>query len=355
MKKIIILFIGLFIFSGYKDKSKDIDKIEKELNKNVKIEIIRNKAFVKNTISSGLVEPLKEVDQITDTGGEIIKINHKNGDRVKKDDIILVLRDQNINSAYIKAKADYISSKSDYETKIINFKKITELYQDQFVSEDEYLNIKNKLNQSLSNFKRAETSYIYNKENYENLTMKAKISGMVTDMDQQLYKKLNVKDKVFTIIDDKIMRIKTGVSDSEINTLQIGAKAYITLEGIENIYIGNVYEINPVADPKTRKYEVKIKLNNKDKKFKKGMYSNVVLETGKKIGYLVPKEAIITRDLFSYIFIINEEKAKMIKIKRGSFQGNYQEIINKFLPKVFKIVIDGQFFLEDGEKVKILK
>lgn len=353
MKKIIILMIGLFIFSGCKNGNKITDKIEKEKPKNVRIEVVTNKYFVKNDVTSGVIEPLKEVDQITDTGGEVIEINYKNGDRVKKGDIILSLRDQNINSAYIRSKADYISSKSDYETKITNFEKIKKLYQDQFISEDEYFNIKNKLNQSLSSLKIAETSYIYNKENYDNLIMKAKISGLVTDMDQQLYKKIEAKEKVFTIVDDKVMRIKTGVSDSEINTLQIGAKAYITLEGIEKKYLGEVYEINPVANLKTKKYDVKIKLNNSDKRLKKGMYSNVILETGEKKGYLIPKEAIITKDLFSYIFIMSGETAKLVRIERGSFQKNYQEIINESLSKTFKVIVEGQFFLEDGDKVKI--
>jgi len=357
MKKILILLMGLILLSacGSKDSSKEGKEVTKEESyKSVRVEKVKKKQLLRNDISSGIIDPVNEVSQLTDTGGDVAKINFKNGDRVEKGGVILVLKDQDVHSAHLREEANYLSARSDYETKSINYKKFEKLYQEELISEDEYLNVKNQLNQSFSNLKRAEASYLSAKENYDNLTMKAKISGIVTDMDHKLYEKIEAKTRVFTVIDDSIMRIKTGVAGEEINNLQVGGRADISPENTGEKYQGKVYEINPVADPETKKYEVKIELNNRDSKLKKGMYSRVVLETGEKIGYLVPKQAIVVKDLYSYIFVVAGEVAKEIKVDRGYSQGNYQEVVSKLLPETFKVVVEGQFLLEDNNKVRVL-
>lgn len=357
MKKIAVLLMVIILLNacGDRETSKETkENSEGENYKTIRVESIQKDELVRNDISSGIIDPINEVPQITDTGGDVVKINFRNGDRVREGDIILVLKDQDVHSSYLRAEADYLSARSNYETKTINYNKFEKLYMENLISEDEYLNVKNQFNQSFSALKMAEANYLSTREDYDNLTMRAKISGVLTDMDHKLYEKIEAKKRVFTVVDDSIMRIKTGVSVAEISSLQINGMASVSPEGTDEVYNGNVYEINPVADPETKKYEVKVEIDNKDGRLKKGMYSSVVLETGRKKGYVVPKKAIIVKDLYSYIFIVADEIVKQIKVERGYPQGSYQEVESRTLPEKFQVVIEGQFLLEDNDRIKIL-
>ena len=93
---------------------------------------------------------------------------------------------------------------------------------------------------------------------------------------------------------------------------------------------------------------------NPEEKIKKGMYSKVLVETGKQNGYLVPKNAIVIKELYSYIFIVENGEARRIKIERGYSIGDKQEVISDELYSNMQLVTEGQFLLEDRDKVNIL-
>ena len=200
----------------------------------------------------------------------------------------------------------------------------------------------------------AEANYFKAKEDYDNLTMRAKISGVITDMDVKLFEKISGNTEVFTVVDDSVMRINTAVSSGEVNTLRIGGRAIITPEGMDETFEGVVYEINPVADSATKKFAVKVELPNENRELKKGMYSKVNIQTGEREGFLVPLESVVVKDLYSYIFIEEDGKAKEVKVERGYSQSGSVEVISGELPDRFKVVVEGQFLLEDRDSLKVL-
>lgn len=222
------------------------------------------------------------------------------------------------------------------------------------ISEDEYLLKKTSFLQAESALKTSEATYLTAKKDYDDLVVKAKLNGVVTDLELKAHEKIAPNSHLVTVVDDSKILVKTGVSVHEISELSVGNKAEIDLEGIENNYFGNVYEINPVANKDSKKYQIKIEIDNPDGKIKKGMYSKVLVETGSKNGYLVPKNAIVIKELYSYIFVVENGEAKRIKVERGYSNDDRQEIISDELYSNMKLVTEGQFLLEDRDKVNIL-
>ncbi|MGL5123429.1 MAG: efflux RND transporter periplasmic adaptor subunit [Fusobacteriaceae bacterium] len=354
MSKKIILSIILIIISAC-GKNVNENKAKLQNTKNVKTIEVGRKKIIKTNISSGVIEAINEVTEITKTGGKIKKINYRNGEMVKKGDTILILEDQNVHSNFLKAKAGYLFSQSDYNTKKINYEKIVKLREEKFISEDEFLVKKSGFIQSESNLNSNRAIYLSAKEDYENLNMKSKISGIITDLDVKMYEEIEVGKALFTVVDDEFFYVKTSVSPYEMEGIKEGNRAILEIEGVEEKQIGEVIEINPVAQKDTKKYQVKVVIKNDRKKIKKGMYSNVIIETGEKIAHVVPKNAIVVKDLFSYIYINENGFAKEIKIERGYSKGEEQEIIGKELLEKMELIIDGQYILEDNDKLNIIK
>ncbi|MGL6168360.1 MAG: efflux RND transporter periplasmic adaptor subunit [Fusobacteriaceae bacterium] len=345
-----LIFIAI-IGCGKKEQSKK----SIEVVRNVKVEILEKKDITKSNNSSGVVEVENEVSEITPTGGTVKKINFKNGDRVKAGEVLVVLENVSVQSAYAKAKASYISSKSDYETKKINFRKIQQLRLEKLISEDEFLTNKNQFTNSESMMYSAEANFISAKDDYEKLIMKAKISGIVTDLDVKIYEKINNEKVVFVIVDDSKMYVKTSVSPMEILGIEVGNIAEIEVEGTTKIYNGKVSEINPVAGKESKKYPVKIIVENSANELKKGMYANISLESGTRNTFVVNKSSIVLRDLFSYIYVNEKGVAREIRVERGYSKGNELEIISEELTPGMEIVVDGQYILENKDKLKVVK
>lgn len=352
IKKLLVASTILLLLSCGSKNTKP--KRKESVGKNIKISEITPEKIVRLNISSGVTEPLNEVKTVTKTGGTVKKINFKNGDKVQKGQIVLVLEDQEVQSAYLRAEATYISNKADFEIKEKNYIKFKQLYEKQLISEDEYLVKRSSHLSAESSLKNSEATYLAAKKDYEDLIVKAKLTGVVTDLNLKLYEKVAMNTDIVTVVDDSKILVRTGVSVHEINELSVGNKAEVDLEGVQNNYFGNVYEINPVANKDNKKYQIKVEIDNKEGYIKKGMYSKVSVQTGVKEGYLVPKNAIVIKELYSYIFIIEDGKAKRVKVDRGYSNGDKQEILSDELYSNMKLVVDGQFLLEDRDKVNIL-
>lgn len=352
IKKIFAIVLSLVLLGCGSEKNKQ--KPKEKIGKNIKIQDVSPELITKLNISSGITEPLNEVKIVTKTGGTVKQINFKNGDKVQKGQIILTLEDQEVQSAYLKAQATYLSNKADFDIKRKNYEKFRQLYDKSLISEDEYLAKKTGYLQGESDLKSSEAMYLSAKKDFEDLVVKSKLNGIVTDLNLKLYEKVAPNSDIVTVVDSSKVLVKTGVSVHEISELSVGNKAEIDLEGIEKNYFGNVYEINPVANKDNKKYQIKVEIDNPEGKIKKGMYSKVLVETGRKDGYLVPKNTIVIKDLYSYIFVVENGEARKIKVDRGYSNGDRQEIISDELYSNMQLVTEGQFLLEDRDKVNII-
>lgn len=352
MKKLILSTVCslIFISCNSEKKIKPINNF-----KTVKTISISPQTILKTESSSGIAEPLNEVSEITKTGGNVEKINFKNGEKVKKGQTILELSDSDVLADFLKSEATFFSAKNDFKIKEENFNKFTKLFKSNFISQDEYSNKKIEYLQSEATLKTAEANYILAKNNYDDLKVKAKIDGVITDLNLKKYQKVEANTKLFTIVNSDTILVNASVSPSEINNINKNLKANILFEGVDKNYVGKIYEINPSANSENNKYSIKLQIDNKDSLIKKGMYADILLNTGEKTGYLVPKEAIVLKELYSYIFVVENNQAKMIKIERGYENGKNQEIKSDELYPNMSLVIDGQYLLEDRDKVNIIK
>jgi RND family efflux transporter MFP subunit len=367
VKQMAILLIGLSLIAC--GKKETTTSVKEEINyKNVKVIDAVLSKINKVAVSSGSLDSINEMEEVTKNRVDVIKINYKNGDKVKIGDIVLVLENQDVKSSYLDSKAKLISAKADYNTQKTTYDKYKILYNEKLISEDEFLNIKNKLASSEGTYRSAEASFLTNKKDYNDLTVKAKINGTIADLDLKLYQNIEKELSLFKIVDNDNLRILSGVSSRDVIGLKIGAKANIYVEGSLESVEGSLYEINPIANSSTRKFEVKIKIDNKDSKYKQGMFARVELYTGKKEGILVPKEAIIIEELYSYIFVVNKENieleknkkketkemlvARKIRVDLGISDGKNSEVISPDLKESNKVVLVGQYSLNDGDYIK---
>lgn len=367
VKQIAMLFIGLSLIAcGKKEKS---NSVKEEVNyKSVRAIDAVLSEIDKVSVSSGSLDSINEVEEVTKNRVDVIKINYKNGDQVKVGDVVLVLESQDVKSAYLDSEARLISAKADYNKQKNTYNKYKILYDEKLISEEEFLDIKNKLASSEGTYRSAKASFLSNKKDYNDLTVKAKIDGTIANLDLKLYQNIEKELPLFKIVDNNNLRILSGVSSKDIIGLKVGAVANIYVEGSLEPIKGILYEINPIANLSTRKFEVKIKIKNKDSKYKQGMFSRVELYTGKKEGILVPKEAVIIEELYSYIFIINKEKvdfeengkkeskemlvARKKRVELGVSNGKNYEVINPDLKELNKVVVIGQYSLNDGDYIK---
>lgn len=472
MKKNKLILIAILIVSisimasgfGRKESSKT-KKISVE-KKTVKVQKIQEQKIQKRTITNGKTEPLLEVRQASKIGGEIVEIAVKNGDYVKKDDVILRIDNDQIEANYKIAEANYLMAKSNYEraslfaksenirkleqseagvtsakmqldkalrgadleeisnaeagvkTAESNYKVVKNLYlknkklfEEKLISEQTFLDIESKyegakngyetakrnlilikrgadqeditsleanlknaeqsyrllkkyidneiwkyeITNSKANYLTAKANYELMQEQYNDLTIKAKISGVIANLDVDLYNNLKTEDVIFNVMNTDEMIVEVGISGKDFMELDKKSNVKIYVEDLNKYYDGEIYEKNPSASQGTNKFKVKVKFKNTKNEVQMGMYAKAVIDIKSSKGILVPQKAIVISNLFKYVFVSENGRAKKVRVETGVENGDNIEILSNNIKSGDKIIIEGQYTLEDGTPINEVK
>lgn len=337
MKKLIYMsIISALIFAGCGKKKVEKEIVEKP--KYVVTEAIAERKMSQIFKSDAVLEPEYKVDHKTEKGGTIEKIFKKNGEKVKKGELVIKLTDAVTEENFISSESLYKVAKNNY----IKFKK---LYDENLISYLEYVNYENT-------YSTAKASYEIAKSDYDKLSRKAEIDGYVGNLFGKLGNEVDGNTTLFTVVNDKTMESYIGFPAEWLNQIEVNGSLKIEVPAVDKTYDGKILEINPIADTVTKKYMIKISIDNTDGRVKDGMYSYATIPVGSVSSMTVPDESIFIRNLQNYIFVIENGVAKRVEVQVGAKNPPYTTISSEEIKLGDKVVVKGLFGLEEGAKVE---
>lgn len=123
----------------------------------------------------------------------------------------------------------------------------------------------------------AKAAYDFAKTRYDDLKVKSEYSGLITAMDIEEGNKVLPGRALFTVSDNDTMILRVGVPEKNITSIKKNGKADVFIDTINKTYKGVIESINPIGDEKTKKFEVKVKINNSSHTAKDGMHGEVTV------------------------------------------------------------------------------
>ena len=362
MKKLltILLATSLLLVACGKDKEEtketkqETTKVEEQqVIKTVEVSEVTTRQMSKLFESSAVWEPLAKVDFSTDKGGTVEKIYKRNGEYVKKGEVIVKLSDAQTEADFLQAKANYQSATSNYSIARNNYQKFKTLYDKQLISYLEFSNYEATFTSAQGNLEVAKAAYMNAQNSYSKLVAKAEISGIVGNLFIKEGNDIKAKETLFTILNDKQMQSYVGVTPEAISKVKLGNDINVKIDALAKEYTAKITEVNPIADSTTKNFKVKLTLDNSDGEIKDGMFGNVVIPVGESSVLSVEDEAIVTRDLVNYVFKYEDGKAKQIEVQVGATNLPYTEISSPEIKEGDKIIVKGLFGLQNNDKVEI--
>ena len=151
-----------------------------------------------------------------------------------------------------------------------------------------------------------------------------------------------------------VVDVEIGVSDQDMKHIEFGQKVKVYLYGLDKSYDGIVGEIGPSADPTTRTFAVKVKVKNPKFEIKPGMVAKVDIPVSSVEGILVPVSSVLSRPEGEVVYIYDEETATVRKqlVETGDIMKDKIKILSG-ISNGDKLVVEGQFKLNDNDKVSV--
>jgi HlyD family secretion protein len=159
---------------------------------------------------------------------------------------------------------------------------------------------------------------------------------------------------VALVVDMDTMKINISLPEKYIPKIKLGQEAKIIVDAYpDEEFLGKISMISPVLDTDTRSASIEITAENKEHRLKSGMFAKVRLSLEKRLSIpVIPQESLMGKGDETYVYVVENNKAVLTKVKADIQQGPYVGIKDG-LKGGEMVVILGQQRLSDGAAVRV--
>lgn len=267
----------------------------------------------------------------------------------------------NYKDTYDKAKNSYTQSelaleqaKNQYTSAQDSLKQAQTNY-DILVNKTSAENVtkaRDSLNQAQAQLESSKAQLESSRKNLKDASVETPISGTVSQCNVTEGATLSQGTTPFVIINTNSVDIKVNVSENMINSIKAGDSVRIDIPVLstDSDFNGTISYVSPDSNSDGT-YEVKVNIPNSDDALKAGMFAQVYFTKEKNENALVlPRDCVITKDGESYVFAVEEGKAKKCVVEMGIDNGDTVEITSGVTAGM-TVVTEGQTYLSDGDSV----
>ena len=197
--------------------------------------------------------------------------------------------------------------------------------------------------------------------NFAQAEVKSPIAGMITkyfvDLGDEVFPAQPMPGQpLLTIAEINKVKIEIHLSEKDTGKVKKEQKVRILVDAYpEKIFWGKVSEIAPQINSLTRKLKVDVEVSNEEHLLKSGMFARVEIITNEYENILVvPLKAVLDKEKEKVVFVVKENKAKMVLVGTGVNDEENIEI-KKGLSLGEKVIVEGNYGLTEGTEIEIIK
>jgi len=279
----------------------------------------------------------RTVPVISLASGRIVDIRARLGDAVKKGQLLLRIRSDDISGgfdAYRKAVSDELLARKQLD-------RAKQLYEhgaialgDLEVAQDAEDDAKTTLDTSTEHLRLLGSDPDDPKGIVD---IHAPVSGVITDQEVAIGAAVQAYStpNPFTISDLTTVWIVCDVYESDMANVRVGQPADIKLNAYpDRVLKGTISNIGSILDPNIRTAKVRIEVANPGEMMRPGMFATATLFGKEKRTYTaVPASAIVHLHDRDWVFIPVQEKFKRVEVVSGEqLPNNMQEVLSGLQP-----------------------
>lgn len=288
---------------------------------------------------SGTVEEANGTSLSFAVMGTVKTIHIGLGDRVAKGQLVATVNPLSMQSTYDAAKAALEQAEDAY-------RRMKELYDKGSLPEIKWVEVQSKLQQAKSMEEVARKSL-------EDCKLYAPFGGIISEKLVEVGQNVMPGVPVARLVTASLLKVKIAVPETEIAAITTGQQAMITVPALGGrSFRGTVVEKGIVANPLSRSYDVKMRVDDGDKELMPGMVTEVVLtDTTKEALYVIPAHIVqLDEQNNSFVWVNDAGKARKCILKCGEFTAEGVTVVSG-LKEGDEIIVEGQQKVCEGTPV----
>ena len=288
------------------------------------------------------LEAEHRAEVVSEITGVVLETLVEEGDFVKEGAVLARVETDRYRLEAERANAALKRLKTDYERK-------KELFDRKLVSAEDFEQVSADYEAQVAEHELALL-------NLSHTEIRAPISGFVAQRMIRPGNLVELYQPAFSITSYEPLLAVLHVPERELAVLKKGQKVVMQLDAWPGQdFTGEVIRISPVIEPETGTFRVTCEIQDQDGHLKPGLFGRVNVHYDLRQSVpVVPREAVLTEDEESHVFVINAEgNAQRRAVVLGYEQKGQIEVIQG-VSAGEQVITAGKGSLSDGARVEVV-
>ena len=304
----------------------------------------------------GAVVPDEQAQIASRLMGFVHNLKVKEGDHVKKGQLLFTIDPTDVKSQISQAEAAYRQARAALDDARADYERFKKLYEEESVSKQQFDKIRLQYQVAQQNLAAAKAAFDQARAQLKYANVKAPFDGVVVKK-LAANGDLAAPGKPLLVLENlETMSVKTEVASDLYARLHAGDEATMWIEGIDHPVKGEIYALVSAADPRTRTHTVKISLPRALKNVNSGTFARVSFKVGERQTMMIPADAIVVRAGITGVFVVDaDNRVHFRMIRPGKRMGDRVEVLAGLDLGERIVISPNNRLLRNGDRVEVVK
>ena len=290
----------------------------------------------------GSIEAWTTLSLLSKLNGTVVEVVAREGQVVKKGDVLARIDDDDYRIAVQRAQAAYDLARSEFE-------RDRAIYAKGIIPTAEYDANRTRMETAKADLDNAELQL-------SRCIITAPMNGVVRKIDAKVGLQLAVGDPLAEILEIDRLKAVVGIPESEVAAVRGLTAIDISLQALRDRTVaGTVHFLSSSPETVARLFRLELAVDNPNGEILPGMFfrADVVKKTVPD-AIAVPFYSVISRNDEQYVYVERDGVVAKHPVEIGIMEQWMVEVTSGLRPGD-RLVVEGHRDVEDGQKVKIVK
>ncbi len=326
---------------------------KKEENKGVPVTTSELKTSIvpKTYQYSGTVASVKKSTLSTRIMGQVDKIYAHEGDKVKKGELLLAIRSNDILAKRSQVEANILETSAALQNAETDYNRIKSLFENKSATQKELDDITTHYKMMKAKLEAVNKAKAEVEEMMTYANIRAPYSGIVTNRFVDAGDMANPGMPLMAIEAPDVFEVITGIPESEIHLVSKNDTVMVNFKSCDEDIKGVISKVSTSSRLSGAQFDTRVLLMptaGQLSKIKSGMFAQVKHFKGSDKKMIVSKDLIINRGQLTGIWTVGESQTALLRwVRLGKNHSNQVEVLSG-LSEGDKLIIDCEERLHDG-------
>ncbi len=245
--------------------------------------------------STAILEADRQATVTSKTSGIILSIDVEEGDVVGEEQLLLTLESE-------QQQLDVVNAEALYKKSLYNYERSRTLLDKGLANKESVDNLKFETEALKASLDQAKMNLSYTR-------VRSPFAGMVAKRHVKIGNHLSINDPVFDVVDLNSLQAKLDVPEHHLSLMRPGLPVLFYFDAYKGQAIdGAIVRVSPVVDPQSGTFNVTVNIDNAEGHLRPGLFAKAdVIYAENTDVVLLDKNAIITEDDKSFVYLINDD------------------------------------------------